>query len=82
MTTSARVFLGFTEAGLPPGVAFYITLWYRRVDQARPISLYFSSATIAGLLPILRIFLDSGLMWAIVGAFGGFLAFALEKLNG
>ncbi|KAF8888065.1 major facilitator superfamily domain-containing protein [Infundibulicybe gibba] len=59
----ARVFLGLAEAGLPPGVAFYITLWYRRSDQARPISLYFSSATVAG-------------------AFGGLLAFAIEKLDG
>ncbi|TFK34022.1 major facilitator superfamily domain-containing protein [Crucibulum laeve] len=58
-----RVFLGLAEAGLPPGVAFYITFWYRRQDQARPISLYFSSATVAG-------------------AFGGLLAFAIEKLDG
>ncbi|KAF8900522.1 major facilitator superfamily domain-containing protein [Mucidula mucida] len=60
---AARVFLGIAEAGLPPGVAFLITLWYRRVDQARPISLYFSSATLSG-------------------AFGGLLAFAIEKMDG
>ncbi|TFK73730.1 MFS general substrate transporter [Pluteus cervinus] len=44
----ARFFLGLAEAGLPPGVAFLITMWYRRADQARPISFYFSSATVSG----------------------------------
>ncbi|SJL13922.1 related to allantoate permease [Armillaria ostoyae] len=59
----ARVFLGLAEAGLPPGVAFLITIWYRREDQARPLSLYFSTATLSG-------------------AFGGLLAFAIEKMDG
>jgi sugar phosphate permease len=58
-----RVFLGLAEAGLPPGVAYYVLLWYCRSDQARPISLYISSATVAG-------------------AFGGLLAFAIEKMDG
>ncbi|KAK0188362.1 MFS general substrate transporter [Armillaria mellea] len=59
----ARVFLGLAEAGLPPGIAFLITIWYRREDQARPLSLYFSTATLSG-------------------AFGGLLAFAIEKMDG
>ncbi|KAK0452749.1 MFS general substrate transporter [Desarmillaria tabescens] len=63
IVSNARVFLGLAEAGLPPGVAFLITIWYRREDQARPLSLYFSTATLSG-------------------AFGGLLAFAIEKMDG
>ncbi|KAH6885643.1 major facilitator superfamily domain-containing protein [Coprinopsis sp. MPI-PUGE-AT-0042] len=44
----ARVFLGLTEAGLFPGIAFYLSLWYRRQDVARRIAIFFSAATIAG----------------------------------
>ncbi|KAH6885642.1 major facilitator superfamily domain-containing protein [Coprinopsis sp. MPI-PUGE-AT-0042] len=44
----ARVFLGLTEAGLFPGIAFYLSLWYRRQDVARRIAIFFSAATVAG----------------------------------
>ena len=60
---SARVFLGLTEAGLFPGVTFYISLWYPRRMQAKRVAIFFSAATIAG-------------------AFGGILAFGIEKLEG
>ncbi|KAF7305963.1 hypothetical protein HMN09_00750700 [Mycena chlorophos] len=59
----ARVFLGLTEAGLFPGVTFYLSLWYRRRDVAARVAIFFSAATIAG-------------------AFGGILAFGIEKLEG
>jgi len=44
----ARIFLGLTEAGLFPGVNFYLTMWYRRNEQAFRIALFFSAATVAG----------------------------------
>ncbi|TFK44128.1 major facilitator superfamily domain-containing protein [Crucibulum laeve] len=44
----ARVFLGLTEAGLFPGITFYLSLWYRRRDVAKRIAIFFSAATIAG----------------------------------
>lgn len=44
----ARVFLGMTEAGLFPGVNYYITLWYRRQECAFRAAIFFSAATIAG----------------------------------
>ncbi|KAK5046504.1 hypothetical protein LTR84_008307 [Exophiala bonariae] len=44
----ARVFLGLAEAGLFPGVTFYITLWYRRRECAFRAAIFFSAATIAG----------------------------------
>jgi len=59
----ARVFLGLAEAGLFPGVNYYISLWYPRGDRALRVALFFSAATVAG-------------------AFGGVLAYFIEKLNG
>ena len=45
---SARVVLGLTEAGLFPGVTYYISLWYPRADRATRIAIFFSAATVAG----------------------------------
>lgn len=45
---SARIFLGLAEAGLFPGITFYLSLWYRRRDIAQRIAIFFSAATIAG----------------------------------
>jgi len=44
----ARVFLGLTEAGLFPGITFYLSLWYRKQDAAQRLAIFFSAATIAG----------------------------------
>ncbi|KAH7913270.1 MFS general substrate transporter [Hygrophoropsis aurantiaca] len=44
----ARIFLGLTEAGLFPGVTYYISLWYPRAEQAKRIAIFFSAATVAG----------------------------------
>ncbi|KAE8314554.1 major facilitator superfamily domain-containing protein [Aspergillus transmontanensis] len=45
---STRIFLGVTEAGLYPGVAYYITLWYPRHRAQFRQALFFSAASIAG----------------------------------
>lgn len=45
---AARVFLGITEAGLFPGVSYYLTLWYRRYEINLRIAMFFSAATAAG----------------------------------
>ncbi|KAL6243873.1 hypothetical protein RBB50_009307 [Rhinocladiella similis] len=45
---TARIFLGLTEGGLFPGVAFYITMWYKRHECGYRISLVYSAATVAG----------------------------------
>ncbi|TKA62140.1 hypothetical protein B0A49_09075, partial [Cryomyces minteri] len=44
----ARLFLGVTEAGLYPGVAYYITMWYCRHEAQWRQALFFSAASIAG----------------------------------
>ncbi|KAJ5674075.1 Major facilitator superfamily domain general substrate transporter [Penicillium macrosclerotiorum] len=43
-----RLFLGVAEAGLYPGVAYYITLWYPRHRAQYRQALFFSAASIAG----------------------------------
>ncbi|OAL49681.1 MFS general substrate transporter [Pyrenochaeta sp. DS3sAY3a] len=45
---AARMALGFAEGGLFPGVAYYITLWYRRHECGLRIAIFFSAATAAG----------------------------------
>ena len=45
---AARFFLGVAEAGLFPGVVFYLSMWYRREEQQYRISLFFSAAALAG----------------------------------
>lgn len=44
----ARIFLGLAEAGLFPGITFYLSLWYKRRDVAKRIAIFFSAATVAG----------------------------------
>jgi MFS family permease len=44
----ARLFLGVAEAGLYPGVAYYITMWYCRSEGQFRQSLFFSAASVAG----------------------------------
>lgn len=54
-----RVLLGLFEAGLMPGCAYYLSNWYRSAELSYRVSIYFSSATIAGAF--------SGILaWAIM----------------
>ncbi|ORX89998.1 MFS transporter [Basidiobolus meristosporus CBS 931.73] len=43
-----RFFLGLSEAGLFPGIIFYLTFWYTRKEQCSRVALFFSAATLAG----------------------------------
>ncbi|KAI9442627.1 MFS general substrate transporter [Lactarius indigo] len=44
----SRFFLGLTEGGLFPGLAYYISLWYPRQLQAKRLALLISIATVGG----------------------------------
>ncbi|KAI1384981.1 MFS general substrate transporter [Hypoxylon trugodes] len=44
----ARLFLGVTEAGLYPGCAYYLTMWYCRHEIQFRQAMFFSAASIAG----------------------------------
>ncbi|KAA1468266.1 MFS general substrate transporter [Dentipellis sp. KUC8613] len=43
-----RFVLGLAEAGLYPGIVFYITCWYKRSELGTRVAAFFSSATVAG----------------------------------
>jgi len=45
---AVRIFLGVAEAGLYPGVAYYLTLWYCTSEMAFRQGLFFSAASLAG----------------------------------
>lgn len=45
---AARFFLGVAEAGLFPGVVFYLSMWYKRNEQHYRIALFFTAASLAG----------------------------------
>lgn len=76
---AARIFLGITEAGLFPGVSFYLTQWYKRYEISFRIALFFSAATAAGafggLLARLINFMDG-----IAGYHGWRWIFILEGI--
>jgi sugar phosphate permease len=44
----ARVFLGLAEAGLFPGINYYICLWYPRSERSKRIAIFFSAASVSG----------------------------------
>lgn len=45
---TARIFLGVAEAGLFPGISYYITLWYVREECQFRQALFSSAAGMAG----------------------------------
>ncbi|RPB27349.1 MFS general substrate transporter [Terfezia boudieri ATCC MYA-4762] len=45
---AARWFLGLTEAGLFPGVTYYLSCWYRRREFGIRAAIFFSAAAVSG----------------------------------
>ncbi|KAJ9602428.1 hypothetical protein H2200_012970 [Cladophialophora chaetospira] len=45
---TARWFLGITEAGLFPGVNYYLSCWYKRSEFGIRAAIFFSAAALAG----------------------------------
>jgi MFS family permease len=45
---AVRTILGAAEAGLYPGVAYYLTMWYCTAEMQWRQGLFFSGASIAG----------------------------------
>jgi MFS family permease len=46
--SGVRFLLGIFEAGMLPGIAYYLSRWYRRRELAFRLSLYIVSAPLAG----------------------------------
>ncbi|KAE8379864.1 major facilitator superfamily domain-containing protein [Aspergillus bertholletiae] len=45
---AARWFLGLAEAGLFPGISYYLSCWYKRSEFGIRMAIFFSSAALAG----------------------------------
>jgi MFS family permease len=45
---TARFFLGVAEAGLFPGVNYYLSCWYKRSEFGIRAAIFFSAAAFAG----------------------------------
>jgi MFS family permease len=43
-----RWFLGLTEAGLFPGVGYFLSCWYKRTEFGVRMAIFFSAAALAG----------------------------------
>ncbi|EIM92725.1 MFS general substrate transporter [Stereum hirsutum FP-91666 SS1] len=43
-----RFALGLAEAGLYPGIVFYLSCWYKRNELGKRVAWFFASATVAG----------------------------------
>lgn len=67
---ASRFFLGITEAGLFPGVIYYLTLWYTRAEQASRLAFFFGCSTVAGVSSNFTPHLEHGLM--MIGSLIGF----------
>ncbi|KAF2672682.1 major facilitator superfamily transporter [Microthyrium microscopicum] len=76
---AARLFLGVAEAGLFPGVAYYLTMWYCRHEIQLRQTLFFSAASIAGAFSGLLAFAISK-MNGVGGVAGWRWIFILEGL--
>lgn len=60
---AARFFLGVAEAGLFPGVNYYLSCWYKRSELGIRCAIFFSAAAIAGSF--------GGLLAAAIALMGG-----------
>jgi MFS family permease len=83
-----RFLLGMFEAGLMPGIAYYLSRWYRRSELAFRLSLYIVMAPLAGAFGGL---LASGILsldhvgslksWRMIFAIEGIITIGLSILR-
>ena len=43
-----RFCLGVVEAGFAPGVAFYLSSWYKRYELASRFAIYYTATAVSG----------------------------------
>ena len=60
---AARFFLGLAEAGLFPGITYYLSCWYRRSEFGIRAAIFFSAAAVSGSF--------GGLLAAAIGNMDG-----------
>lgn len=52
--------LGVAEAGLFPGVNYYLSCWYKRSEFGLRAAIFFSAATVSHLVYLLYVLLIAG----------------------
>ena len=60
---AARFFLGMAEAGLFPGINYYLSCWYKRNEFGIRAAIFFSAAAVSGSF--------GGLLAAAIGKMDG-----------
>ncbi|KAF8625350.1 hypothetical protein AX15_005428 [Amanita polypyramis BW_CC] len=75
----ARIALGIAEAGLFPGIVYYLTFWYPRHKLQTRISMFFGSASLAGAFSGLLAY-GISFMSGVGGRLGWSWIFILEGL--
>ena len=60
---AARFFLGLAEAGLFPGINYYLSCWYKRDEFGIRAAIFFSAAAVSGSF--------GGLLAAAIGEMDG-----------
>ncbi|KAI9878340.1 MAG: hypothetical protein M1830_001199, partial [Pleopsidium flavum] len=76
---SARWFLGLAEAGLFPGISYYLSCWYKRSEFGIRMAIFFSAAAVSGSFGGL-LATAIGLMKGIGGKGGWAWIFIIEGL--
>ncbi|KAJ9106423.1 hypothetical protein QFC21_001569 [Naganishia friedmannii] len=61
-----RLLLGLFEAGLFPGMSFFLSYWYQRKEASKRISLFFAGAVMAGAFGMDGIGGKSGWSWIFI----------------
>jgi len=86
--SAVRFLLGMFEAGMLPGIAYYLSRWYRRSELAFRLSLYIVMAPLAGAFGgllasgILKIPHFGGLhTWRMIFAIEGIITCGLSLLS-
>ncbi len=77
---AVRLILGAFEAGLAPGVMYYLTLWYPNRRRAQVTAVFLSGSAVAGVIgaPLSGVILDG--MQGVLGLRGWQWMFLLEGL--
>ncbi len=76
---AARWFLGLAEAGLFPGISYYLSCWYKRSEFGIRMAIFFSAAAVSGSFGGL-LATAIGLMRGVGGKGGWAWIFILEGL--
>jgi MFS family permease len=86
--SGVRFLLGMFEAGMMPGIAYYLSRWYRRSELAFRLSLYIVMAPLAGAFGgllasgILKLSHFGGLhSWRMIFAIEGIITCALSLIS-